>query len=203
LDEPQHKLAVDSYYYNDWCYTVGIIFDDWQQSEPIETISCYTRTYKQYNPGNFHWRELPGIIKLLKQVDITHIDTIIVDANVFIYRNNTVSDGLGKHLYDAIYKRREDIKIIGICKSLCGDNEAYVKVFRGHSKKPLYITSYNIDTAQCAEYVKNMKGAHRIPKLLKMLDNETKKFKDNPLDTKDTCPVLKKRKHSSSYNKMH
>lgn len=201
--DAHHKIAVDSYYYSDWCYTVGIIFDDYQQEEPTKIISCYTRQYKQYNAGMFHQRELPGILKLLKQVDLSEFDTIIVDANVFIYKNNTTHDGLGKHLYDAIYKLCEGINIIGVCKSLYGDDEAYVKVFRGRSKKPLYITSYNIDTNVCAEYIKHMKGSHRIPRLLKILDDETKKFKANPIDIKGTCPIVKKRRHCSSYNKMH
>lgn len=189
------KLAVDSYYYSDVdCYTVGIIFNEWQDYDVENIIDCHTKNFEKYIPGQFYKRELPGILQLLKQIDLTEFDTIIVDGYVWLNdNNNNTHEGLGKKLYDKICLNYPNINVIGIAKSLFGNKSKYTTVFRGHSKNPLYITSSDNSDNAYADYVKKMKGKYRIPKLLKLLDKETKKYKDNPIEFKDIKEHLKKR----------
>lgn len=192
------KIAVDSYYYSDVdCYTVGIIFNDWTDYEPTNIIDCHTKNFERYIPGQFYKRELPGILALIKQIDLSEFDTIIIDGYVWLNGNdNKLHEGLGKKLYNALYKFNPNITVVGIAKTLFGSSGRYLEVHRGHSKQPLYIT-YQTPNNKCLDdiysCVKHMKGKYRIPKLLKILDKETKKYKDEPIEYKDKKEFLKKR----------
>lgn len=48
-------------------------------------------------------------------------------------------------------------------------------MYRGKSKNPLYITTVGVDRIATAQLVQEMKGAYRMPDLLRILDQETKK----------------------------
>ena len=45
-----------------------------------------------------------------------------------------------------------------------------VPVLRGKSTRPLFVTSAGIDVQKSAELVAQMHGAHRLPTLLKAVD---------------------------------
>ena len=75
------------------------------------------------------------------------------------------------HLYNSLAGK---MPIIGVAKTYFHENSA-VEVFRGTSKKPLYITSVGMETSEAAMYIRNMHGDFRMPKLLKLLDIETRK----------------------------
>ncbi|MEL6720525.1 MAG: hypothetical protein AAFP82_17595 [Bacteroidota bacterium] len=76
------------------------------------------------------------------------------------------------YLYEVLL---EKIPIIGVAKKAFKDNEKLVrKILRGESKKPLYVSSVDIDVDLAANYIQNMAGEYRIPNLLKILDQRTK-----------------------------
>jgi deoxyribonuclease V len=74
--------------------------------------------------------------------------------------------GLGKHLFEFFAGRT---RVIGVAKSQYRDSFG-VEVFRGESKRPLYVTSAGVDPYTAAGRIKVMHGSHRVPALLKRVD---------------------------------
>jgi len=163
------KLAIDVYYDSCKAKVVGVIFDEWESEEPCEIITELIDQVEDYEAGQFYKRELPCILKLLEKVDMGVIDTIIIDG--YVYLGDTTKAGLGMHLYNSLVVK---IPIIGVAKTYFHKNSA-VEVLRGTSKTPLYITSVGIETSEAAICIRNMHGDFRMPKLLKLLDSETRK----------------------------
>jgi deoxyinosine 3'endonuclease (endonuclease V) len=165
------KLAVDVYYFENKAKIVGVLFENWEDEIPRNIISFYKDDIADYESGSFYKRELPCIIELLEKIDIKTIETILVDS--FVYLDDNKKLGLGGHLYNYL---EEKIPVIGVAKTSFHDNKKYAEeLFRGESKKPLYISSAGIETGKATEFIKNMHGNFRIPALLKILDQETKK----------------------------
>jgi deoxyinosine 3'endonuclease (endonuclease V) len=95
---------------------------------------------------------------------------IIIDGYVFLDDNQKA--GLGYHLYKSL---EDDIPVIGVAKTAFKDNKALVaEVYRGISRKPLFVTSIGIELKDAAENIRNMHGGFRMPGLLKLLDTHTK-----------------------------
>ena len=162
------KIAIDVYYDSSKAKAVGVIFDEWESEEPHEIITALIDQVEDYESGSFYKRELPCILKLLEQVDMHNIDTIIIDG--YVYLGDITKAGLGMHLYNSLMGK---IPIIGVAKTYFYETSA-VEVFRGTSKNPLYITSVGVETSKSAMYIRNMHGNFRMPKLLKLLDIETR-----------------------------
>lgn len=164
------KIAIDVYYIADRAKTVGVIFKNWYDAEPLETVVSYTDSPLDYEPGNFYKRELPCIENLLKQVDLTKLDAIVVDG--YVYLDNDKKPGLGYHVYK---KYEEMIPVIGVAKNSFHNNvENVANVYRGESKKPLYITAVGVDLLEAAAWIESMHGPYRFPHMLKLLDTLTK-----------------------------
>jgi len=164
------KLAIDVYYFNrSNAKAVGVCFREWESVEPAEIFTTNIDNVDEYESGNFYKRELPCIIKLLELINMENIDAIIVDG--YVYLENMSTPGLGLHLYNTIERK---IPIIGVAKTYYHTNIAE-KIFGGKSKTPLYITSVGIEVGEAVKCIKNMYGDYRIPKLLQLLDSETKK----------------------------
>jgi len=163
------KIAIDVYYDSRKAKAVGVIFNEWESEEPHEIITTLIDQVEDYEPGKFYKRELPCILELLKKVGTDNIDTIIIDG--YVYLGDITKAGLGMYLYNSLAGK---ISIIGVAKTYFHENSA-VEVFRGTSKNPLYITSVGVETSEAAMYIRNMHGNFRMPKLLKLLDNETRK----------------------------
>lgn len=183
------KIAIDSFYYNDTdCYSVGVIFENWKDDHALDIITSHVSNYEHYMPGQFYKKELPGILSILKQVDLNEFDTVIVDGYVWLHdKSNKIKPGLGAKLYEELFKEYSHITVVGVGKTLYGKPcNTYSEVFRGYSKTPLYITCSDISkTEKMATQVKKMYGRYKLPKLLKVLDNKTKELKHN-MDDYDT-----------------
>lgn len=169
-------IAVDVYYADIRAKAVGVVFQNWDDSEPCRIITSYTENPLEYEPGSFYKRELPCIQSPLAQVDLGRHDTIIVDG--YVYLSNDKRPGLGYYVYKGCEER---IPVIGVAKNAFRGNEAVVaKVFRGGSSKPLYITAAGMDVEVAATLIQNMCGPYRFPHLLKRLDTLTKTGWDAP-----------------------
>lgn len=165
------KLAVDTYYTESYAKTVGILFDEWGQEHPEKTIISYKKDVLPYESGAFYKRELPCILKLLEEIK-DPVDLILVDGYVFL--DDEGKGGLGYYLYQAL---REEIPIIGVAKNDFKNNgKNVVKVYRGKSTKPLYITAVGVDNQVSSEWIQQMHGEYRFPTLLRELDQETKRI---------------------------
>lgn len=163
-------IAVDVYYEENRAKSVGVIFQRWEDSKPLEVITSYTETPHEYETGFFYKRELPCIQELLKLTDINQIHTLVVDG--YVYLDNEQKPGLGHYVYTNYLG---EIPVIGVAKNAFHNNEALVrKIYRGSSSKPLYITAVGMELEIAAEHIQSMYGEYRFPHLLKLLDKQTK-----------------------------
>lgn len=161
-------LAIDAYYFDgNQAKTVGILFDRWQDAVPSDILITYSNHVSEYEPGCFYKRELPCILQLLESVNLSEIEVIIVDGYVFL---DETKKGLGYYLYEQLDRK---IPVIGVAKTSFHNNNA-VKVYRGKSNAPLFVTSIGMKPELAAKYIESMDGEYRIPTLLKKLDQETK-----------------------------
>lgn len=165
-------LAFDTYYFDEKAKTVCLEFSEWNEDKNFKVYTEIIDNVEEYIPGEFYKRELPCILSLLNQIDLAIIDVIVVDG--FVYLNDEGKYGLGGYLYEKLNKQ---IPIIGVAKTNFASIEINKKaLFRGDSKKPLYITSIGIDLEEAFNKVESMHGEFRFPTLLKELDRLTKEI---------------------------
>lgn len=163
-------LAFDTYYFYHKAKTVCLAFEQWTDKKPVEVYSQVLEGVAPYTPGEFYRRELPCILGLLRTIDLTGVEAIIVDG--FVVLDDSGKPGLGAHLYEALDKK---IPVIGVAKtSFATLRHSIRNVLRGNSTRPLYITAIGINLDKAAECIRTMSGAYRIPALLKRLDALTR-----------------------------
>jgi deoxyribonuclease V len=163
-------LALDTYYQNDKAKTVCIRFVNWTDEQPAEVVTEELDGIEAYQPGSFYKRELPCIVSILKKISLQTIDIIIIDGYVLL--DDSGKHGLGGYLYEALERK---IPVIGVAKTNFANNTLHKgEVYRGDSKRPLYITTLGIPLDTARNYIRSMQGAYRIPTLLKTLDALTR-----------------------------
>ncbi|MFD2521565.1 endonuclease V [Emticicia soli] len=163
-------LAIDVFYEQTKAKIVGLVFNEWADAKYTQKIEKYRNDIAEYEPGAFYKRELPCIMDILADLDLSQLKYIVVDG--YVYLDDEAKPGLGAHLYEALTTK---VPVIGVAKTSFANNKKYVaEVYRGTSQKPLYITAIGEDLAQAAAMVKRMAGEYRFPTLLKELDNYTK-----------------------------
>ncbi len=162
-------FAIDIHYREPNAKAVGVLFN-WQDSKPQDILIKYIDEVNPYIPGEFYKRELPCILEVLELADLKTIKLIIVDSHVYI--NDSYKYGLGGYLWEALNKQ---IPVIGIAKSSFKDAKIVSKeLYRGNSKKPLFLSSIGINIDEAFDEVKKLHGNFRMPTILKKLDSITK-----------------------------
>lgn len=158
--------AFDTYYDEDHANTVCIAFEDWTSENESDIYTEKTEVSSGYESGAFYKRELPCILSLLKKIELKEGDIIIVDGYVTLDNDGKI--GLGGYLYEALDRK---YAIIGIAKNdFASPDSQRRSVLRGESKTPLFLTAKGTDVDEVLLKVEQMSGAHRIPTLLKKLD---------------------------------
>ena len=158
------KLAIDVQYDGNTAVAAGIIFPNWSSDELHRIIIKTVSDVAPYESGSFFKRELPCILLLLEEVT-EELDAIVIDGFVTLGKENP--NGLGMHLYNSINKTTP---IIGVAKRAFIDTPTECEVYRGGSRKPLYVTSVGINLVDAKHYISAMHGKHRNPTLLKKVD---------------------------------
>lgn len=156
-------LAIDVQYLNESAHVAGITFNSWEDEEAQKEYTSFVKKVESYEPGFFYKRELPCILALLEEFSLKP-NVIIIDGYVYLDGNDR--PGLGKRLYDVLVDKPE---VIGVAKKSFASLESGHEIFRGESKKPLYVTSTG-DLELAKSSIKNMFGKNRIPVLLKRAD---------------------------------
>ncbi len=157
-------LAVDVDYRNSEALIAGVVFEQWSDKKENAIFISKLSDIKDYEPGNFYRRELPCILKLIEEHNLTP-DIILIDG--FVWLDGETKPGLGAHLYNALGCK---VSIIGVAKKSFAGISSKFELFRGKSKKPLYITSSGIETEEAMLNIKTMSGESRMPILLKKVD---------------------------------
>ena len=157
-------LAIDvDYRANEKAKAAGLLFNDFKDDMPVKIITKIVEGVKPYEPGQFYKRELPCILALLEELSELP-ECIIVDGYVHLNDNKK---GLGAYLFEALGQK---VKVIGVAKNAYNKIADNTRVFRGKSKKPLFVTSIGIDQNKAKEYIQEMAGKFRNPSLLKEAD---------------------------------
>lgn len=130
-------------------------------------IFPYEAMPANYEPGAFYKRELPLILNALENYQLHLVDLIIVDGYVDLKVDHP---GLGAHLHQEL---NQSIPVIGVAKSYFRDTDA-LPVYRGESKKPLYVSARGIGLEKAAAIIKNLPGNYRQPDFLKAVDLGTR-----------------------------
>jgi deoxyribonuclease V len=162
-------LAIDVHYRENEAKAVGVLFN-WEDIQPLNIIVEYLLNINEYKPGEFYKRELPCLLKIIEKVNINEIEVIIIDG--YIYTDSQGSFGLGGKLWEVLNKQ---IPIIGVAKlPFFSNKETVSEIFRGESKKPLYISTIDYPIDKAVENLKKMSGEYRLPTILKQMDTITK-----------------------------
>jgi deoxyinosine 3'endonuclease (endonuclease V) len=167
-------LAIDVHYRNHTAKVVCAVLQQWKDPLAVHYHIKYVDAVAEYIPGEFYKRELPCILAILEEVDLTTVSCIVIDG--FVVLDDTGKYGLGGHLYESLDRK---VPVIGVAKSNFHQNIKHViPVYRGESDKPLYITAIGTDLQQAADDIQAMYGDYRMPAVLKELDRKTKE--DDP-----------------------
>jgi deoxyribonuclease V len=163
-------LAFDTFYTDTKAKTVCISFEKWTDTNHSKIYTEIIDNTEQYEPGFFYKKELPCIISLLQKTDLTDIEAILIDG--FVVLDDAEKKGLGGYLYEHLQNK---IPVIGVAKNpFTQINKNQREIYRGNSRKPLYVTALGMDLDVAGEQIKKMSGNYRIPDLLKQLDILTK-----------------------------
>lgn len=158
-------LAVDVDYRPDGGgVAAGVVFANWTSAEVERIVTKAIEAVRPYQSGRFYERELPCILELLSEAAIEP-DVVVIDGYVWLGPDRR--PGLGAHLFTAL---NGEIPIIGVAKTRFADTPAETEVFRGRSRRPLYVTSAGIEAATARDGIASMHGRHRIPTHLSAVD---------------------------------
>lgn len=153
--------AVDVYYPQEGGATAALVVATNPTFAPItEERTRSQSATAPYTPGAFFERELPPLRLVL---DGTALDLLIIDGYVTL--DPAGRPGLGRHVADAL-----GIPVIGVAKTAFQPATHAIEVYRGGSRRPLYVTAGGLAVAEAADLVRAMAGAHRLPDALKRVD---------------------------------
>ncbi|MGC4093704.1 MAG: endonuclease V [Polyangiaceae bacterium] len=118
-----------------------------------------------YRPGFFFERELPCLLAALAKAT-EPINVLVVDGYVDL--DESGRPGLGAHLYEHFDER---IAVVGVAKRPFAGSDFALRVQRGASQNPLFVTARGIALELAAARVRSMHGEHRIPTLCTSVDH--------------------------------
>ena len=154
--------AVDVHYIGDGrAQAAAVLFTRYSAPEADIILKRLMAESSGYVPGALYKRELPCILAVMDQLERLPGE-IVIDGYVWL----GARPGLGQHLFAALGCR---IPVIGVAKSPF-KGAAAEKIFRGASQRPLYITTAGVPAATAARNISRMHGPHRIPTLLRQVD---------------------------------
>jgi deoxyribonuclease V len=157
----------DVHYAKSGASAAAVLVASYADSKPAAAYSQFLPGESSiYLPGEFYLRELPYILALIQRMPLL-LSEMIVDGYVMLGQK----PGLGRHLFDEFNGK---IPVIGIAKSRY-EGASGIKVYRGRSTRPLYITSAGMAPEEAARKISLMHGSYRIPSMLKLADRLARK----------------------------
>jgi deoxyribonuclease V len=153
--------CLDVHYDKDAATTGCVLFERWQDAQAVREFTCRHQPIAPYVSGEFYKRELPCLVEIINKISI-QLDTVIIDGYVWLAADG--SPGLGARLHESIH-----LPVIGVAKTKYATAPA-IEVLRGDSTRPLYVTAGGMDPAVAADVIRTMHGKHRLPTLLKRVD---------------------------------
>jgi deoxyribonuclease V len=154
--------AVDVDYRGAGALAAAVLFDGFDAAHATEEAVVRVPAALPYEPGRFYLRELPCIRAALGALRSAP-EIVIVDGHAWL---GAGVPGLGARLFDAL----GGPAVIGVAKTAFRGSPDAVRLLRGASRAPLFVTAAGIDAGVAAGHIRRMHGPHRIPTLLKRAD---------------------------------
>ena len=161
--------CVDVAYHDQNAVAACVLFRNWSDGEIAGELVRRIDGVADYKPGEFSLRELPCVLPVLSEVR-EPLETVIVDGYVWLGREGR--PGLGARVFDSLGR---SVAVIGVAKSRFAGAAGAIPVVRGKSIRPLYVTAAGMDIETAARHIRLMHGTHRIPTLLKLVDQLSRK----------------------------
>lgn len=114
-----------------------------------------------YQPGEFVLRELPPLRAVL--ADVRSLGLLVVDGYVDLDPGGR--PGLGAYAHAEF-----GVPVIGVAKTRFRTASHAVRVQRGRSSRPLFVTSAGMPPPEAASLVRRMAGPFRLPDALRRAD---------------------------------
>jgi deoxyinosine 3'endonuclease (endonuclease V) len=158
------KYVLDVQYNGNENAVVACIgFKNWNDKKASYAKTHFIENIEPYEAGFFYRRELPCLLEALHELD--DMDCVIVDG--YVWLEEVTHFGLGLHLYHALKKM---VPVVGVAKTLFSGTPKECALLRGESKKPLFISSVDMELEEAKVLVLQMSGKYRIPTFLKEVD---------------------------------
>lgn len=144
-----------------------MLVESWVDATPLAEYSVAVQQVEAYEPGHFYRRELPCLLQVLDTLPLKP-SVAVVDG--YVWLTQEARAGLGWHLHHALGL---EIPVVGIAKTAFAgaeSSELVAKIFRGGSKRPLFVTAVGVELSLADGWVQSMAGAHRIPSLVAAVD---------------------------------
>ena len=156
--------CVDVHYVDDFAVAACVLFREWTHGRCVDRLTARVEGVAPCEPGRFIKRELKPLLAVLGQVPVA-LRTVVVDGYVWLDAADT--PGLGAHLYRAL---AEKVPVVGVAKHRFGDAGFAVRVLRGQSVRPLYVTAAGMSLRRAAGCILRMHGPDRLPTMIRMAD---------------------------------
>jgi deoxyribonuclease V len=160
--------CLDVAYSDDSAYAACVLFEEWRSEHPLRVVTRRVDGVAPYEPGAFYKRELPVLLEVLADAGERYA-TIVVDG--YVWLDAYLRPGLGAHLHQAL---GQAIPVIGVAKTAFHDDAWSVRVLRGQSQRPLFVTAAGMDPAMAAANITAMHGDGRIPTVLRLADRHAR-----------------------------
>jgi deoxyribonuclease V len=141
-----------------------VVFEAWSDAEPVRVVRRALLVPSRYRAGRFFERELPCLLAVLELAG-QEWDTVLIDG--YVHLREDLGPGLGQALHDALPK---PVAVVGVAKNPLAVAGEFVEVYRGRSRKPLFVSAIGCLLELAADRIASMHGPHRIPRLLRMAD---------------------------------
>lgn len=158
------KAVLDVGYRGETAVTACVHFREWGDARPSAVTLSRRKAVAPYVPGRFFERELPCLLQALAEAE-TRFEVLVIDG--FVHLQPPLARGLGAHLAEAA---PYPLAVIGVAKTPLRIADRFVPVFRGASRRPLFVSSIRIPLDEAAALVARMHGPHRLPTLIRLAD---------------------------------
>ena len=155
--------VLDVHYTGDVAWAACVLAGEWAASESLARHVVRVEGIAPYVPGAFYQRELPALLEVLAAVD-ERPEVLVVDGYVWL---DGGAPGLGAHLHSRV---GEAMPVVGIAKNPYDGATDAVEVLRGGSTRALWVSAVGMRVEDAVAAVRSMAGEHRIPKLVREVD---------------------------------
>jgi len=159
----------DTFYHENFANTAVVGIENWNDGSPSFELTDIVTEINDYESGAFYKRELPCLLSIINKIplDPQH-DTLLIDGYVVLSDEGKL--GLGGYLFNALEGK---IPVVGVAKNdFVGLDKLKKVVYRGGSKKALFVTAMGFDLQKASELVSSMHGEFRFPTILKLVDQQ-------------------------------